>query len=174
MSTLTLPDGAIYEVCQDGETPKTWDGETVKGVVVKSDEECRYTLTVAYPADSADVSTARDGFQDFASKGAVEKAAWSYMEHGRNIGLFHQDGTDGAGTLVESYIYRGPDWEVPAPDGSHQVIKAGDWLIGVRWEPDAWNLIKSGEVTGVSMQGAAQRRPPSPADVARVVNRVRS
>jgi Putative phage serine protease XkdF len=170
LSELRLPDGAVYTVKGDSaansDTAKTWDGETVKGVVVKSDDERRYTLTVAYPADSPDVGVARDGFQDFASKEAVENAAWSYMEKSRQIGAFHQDGTEGFGTLVESYIYRGPDWQVAAE--LEQVIKEGDWLIGVRWTPDAWNLIKSGEATGVSMQGAAKRRTPSPADVARV------
>lgn len=145
-----------------------WDGETVKGVVVKSDEEIRYTLTVAYPADSPDVAKARDGFQDFASAAAVEKAAWSFMDH-REIGGFHQDGTEGAGKLVESYIYRGPDWPVEAADGSTQVIKSGDWLIGVIWTPEAWNDFKTGEATGVSMQGGAVRKNPSPNDVARVV-----
>ena len=164
-----MPDGAVYVTADPGRTFTAWDGETVKGVLVaKSDDERKYTLTVAYPADSPDVSRARDGFQDFASVGAVEKAAWSYMEKARNVGLMHAEGTDGAGTVVESYIYRGPDWHIQAPNGSDQVIKAGDWLIGIKWGQDAWNMIKSGEIGGVSMQGAAERRTPSPADIARV------
>jgi hypothetical protein len=171
MSKLTLPDGAVYETGAHQGAAKTWDGETVKGVVVKSDDERQYTLQVAYPADSADVAKARDGFQDFASAEAVEKAAWSYMENARNVGLMHAEGTDGAGTVVESYVYRGPDWAVKAADSSDQLIKSGDWLIGIRWGDDAWNMIKSGEIGGVSMQGAAKRRTPNPADVARVVNR---
>jgi len=171
MSKLTLPDGAVYETADTGLAAKTWDGETVKGVVVKSDDERKYTLQVAYPADSADIRKARDGFQDFASAESVEKAAWSYMEKARNVGLMHADGTDGAGTVVESYVYRGPDWALKAADGSDQVIKGGDWLIGIRWSDDAWNMIKSGEIGGVSMQGMTKRRVPSPADLAKVVNR---
>jgi hypothetical protein len=167
LSELRLPDGAVY-VTGEAKASKTWDGETVKGIVVKSDDERRYTLTVAYPADSPDVGVARDGFQDFASGEAVEKAAWSFMRNGGKIGAFHMDGTEGFGDLVESYVYRGPDWPVAAADGSTQVVKAGDWLIGTIWTPDAWNLFKSGEAGGVSMQGAATRRTPSPADVARV------
>jgi len=169
VSKLTLPDGAVYEV-NDGQAVKTWDGETVKGVVVKSVDERQYTLQVAYPADSPDVGRARDGFQDFASKDAVEKAAWSYMEKARNVGLMHTEGTDGAVTVVESYIYLGPDWPITAANGSDQVVKAGDWMIGIHWGDDAWNMIKSGEIGGVSMQGAAKRRTPNPADVARVKN----
>lgn len=171
MGKLTLSDGTVYETGAPQGAVKTWDGETVKGVLVKSDDERQYTLQVAYPADSPDVAKAKDGFQDFASAEAVEKAAWSYMEKARNVGLMHAEGTDGAGTVVESYVYRGPDWPITAADGSDQVVKSGDWMIGIRWGDDAWNMIKSGEIGGVSMQGAATRRIPNPADVARVKNR---
>jgi Putative phage serine protease XkdF len=174
MSKLTLPDGAVYETAGGQAEKSYWDGETVKGVVVKSDDARQFTLMVAYPANSADVSVARDGFQDFASTEAVEKACWSYMEKSRQIGGFHQDGTEGLGTLVENYVYRGPDWAIKAVDGTEQVIKAGDWLWGVRWGDEGWNMIKSGEGRGASPQGGASRRAPSPADVAKVVNRGRS
>lgn len=171
MSKLTLPDGTVYETGADAPVVKTWDGESVKGVVIKSDDTRQYTLMVAYPADSADVAKARDGFQDFASPAEVEKACWGYMEKSRQIGAFHMDGTEGMGTLVENYIYRGPDWGIEAADGTTQVIKSGDWLWGVKWSDDGWNLIKSGEATGASPQGGAKRRVPSPADVAKVKNR---
>ena len=173
MSKLTLPDGAVYEPGEGigGNAVKTWDGETVKGVVIKSDDERKFTLMVAYPANSADVGVARDGFQDFASADAVEKACWSYMEKSRQIGAFHQDGTEGTGTLVENYVYRGPDWTLTAADGSEQVIKSGDWLWGVKWGDEGWDLIKSGQARGASPQGGASRRTPSPADVAKVKNR---
>lgn len=164
-----MPDGAIYR--PGGVVVKTWDGETVKGVVVKSVDEQKYTLQVAYPADSPDIGRARDGFQDFATAAEVEKAAWSYMEKARNIGLMHAEGTDGAGSVVESYIYRGPDWAIAAANGSEQMVKSGDWLIGIRWGDDAWNMIKSGEIGGVSMQGMVSRRNPSPADVAKAKER---
>jgi hypothetical protein len=168
LSKLTLPDGAVYETSADAEK-SYWDGETVKGVVVKANDETRYTLTVAYPADSPDAAVARDGFQDFASKEAVEKAAWAFMRNGGEIGAWHEDGTGGTGQLVESYIWRGPDWPIEAADGTTQVVKAGDWLIGTIWTPEAWTAIKSGEATGVSMQGGATRRVPTPLDMARAV-----
>lgn len=168
MFELNLPDGAVYRGDANASPVKTWDGETVKGVVVKSDVSRQYTLQVAYPAESPDVGIARDGFQDFASKESVEAAAWTYMEKARNVGLMHAEGTDGAGTVVESYVYRGPDWEIEAVDGSTQVVKSGDWLIGIRWTNDAWAMIQNRDIGGVSMQGAAKRRIPTPADVAKV------
>lgn len=146
--------------------PPTWNGDGVAGKVVKADASQRYTLTVAYPANKPDAGVARDGHQDFASAHEVEQAAWNYMVKSRNVGLWHENGTDGAGEVVESYIYRGPDWTIRASDGSEQVVKAGDWLMGVRWSDDAWDQIQKGEIGGVSMQGKASRRTPSPLDMA--------
>lgn len=137
---------------------KSTDEHTHVGCeVFKSEEEARYTLGVAYPANKPDVGKAADGFRDFAGEEALEKAAWSFMHNGGRIGLDHRKGTDGAGHVVESYIYRGPDW----PQENGYVVKAGDWLLGVVWEPDAWVAIKSGQRTGFSPQGGARRRIPS-------------
>lgn len=142
-----------------------WDGQGVAGQLVKAQPERRYTLMVAYPANKIDVAVAKDGYQDFAGPDDVEDAAWNYMLKSRNIGLWHADGTDNAGELVESYIYRGPDWEVTAADGSKQVIKAGDWLMGIRWTPEAWADVLTGKINGVSMQGSAMREEADPADL---------
>lgn len=147
----------------DPEPPGDWDGSGVAGLVVKSEEERRYTLVVAYPADKADAAVAADGYRDFASKAAVEDAAWSYLTKSPQVGLWHADGTDGAGQVVESYVYRGPDWTVTAADGSTHVVKAGDWLMGIQWTPTTWQEVKTGRIGGVSMQGSAVRRS-APAD----------
>lgn len=136
-------------------------GPGVAGVVVKSDAPRRYTLTVAYPANKPDAHVAQDGHRDFASPQAVEEAAWNYLHKSPKVGLWHQTGTDGAGDVVESYVYRGPDWHLTAADGSEQVIKAGDWLMGIRWTPETWPLVEKGLIGGVSPQGRAKRRVPS-------------
>jgi hypothetical protein len=133
----------------------------VAGAVIKSDAAQRYTLCVAYPADKPDVALAADGHRDFASKAALEDAAWTYLTKSPKVGLWHQDGTDGAGDVVESYIYRGPDWTVAAADSSQQVIKSGDWLLGIRWSPETWPMVRDGQGRGVSMQGSAKRRAPT-------------
>ena len=142
------------------------DNGEIAGMVVKSQDEQRYTLTVAYPANKPDVAVAQDGFRDFASTHAVEKAAWNYLRKSPNVGLWHQNGTDGSGEVCESYIKRGPDWTVSATDGSEQVIKAGDWLMGIIWSEDSWPLVKQGLIGGVSPQGRARRRVPDAAAVA--------
>lgn len=135
--------------------------------LIKSQEEQRYTLGVAYAANMPDVGKAADGYRDFAGPEALEKAAWSYMQKGGNVGLHHQSGTDGQGTVVESYIYRGEPWVVKAADGSDQTIMPGDWLVGVVWSEEAWPLIKAGIVNGFSPQGSARRDVPSAESIAK-------
>lgn len=125
--------------------------------VVKASEERRYTLGLAYPAMRPDVGKAADGYRDFVSARTLEDAAWSYLRKGAGVGLHHAHGTDGHGTVVESYLYRGPDWPV-----GNTVIKASDWLIGVVWDADTWPLIKSGRLNGFSPQGQARRATPTP------------
>lgn len=129
--------------------------------VIKSDSERRYTLGLSYPSNRPDVGKAADGYRDFAGTQAVEEAAWAFMRKGAGVGLAHRDGTDGHGVVVESYIYRGPDWHIKAADGSEQLIKAGDWLLGVQWDPPTWDAIKAGIYNGFSPQGGASRRQPS-------------
>jgi hypothetical protein len=116
--------------------------------IIRQSPEQRYSLGVAYPANKLDAHA------DKINPDQLERAAWSYMARGegRRIGLMHKDGTDGAGTVVESYIYRGPEWKV-----GDQVIKSGDWLLGVVWNDDAWGQIKKGAFTGYSIQGWAQK-----------------
>ncbi len=107
-------------------------------------EEQRYTLGVAYPADDV------DAHGETATAEEVEKAAWQFLQK-PDIGVMHQNGSGGAGTVVESYIHRGDDWDMGG-----EIVKSGDWMLGVVWEPEAWNLIKSGGVTGYSIQGLAR------------------
>lgn len=135
--------------------------------LLKARSEHRYTLGLAYPAYRLDVGQAADGHRDFVGAEPLEKAAWSWMKEHRELNLFHEAGTVGHGEVVESYIYRGPDWKVRSPvDNQYYVIKSGDWLVGAVWDPYAWTLIKLGLVNGWSPEGKAQRRKPTPESVA--------
>lgn len=131
--------------------------------VLKAQEDRRYTLGLAYPAMVAPGRGA-DGYNDFISEDALEKCAWEWMAKRREIGLFHMDGAefDGHATVVESYIYRGPDWTVTSPvDGTEVTIKAGDWMLGTIWDQTGWELVKAGLVSGWSPEGGARRRVPT-------------
>jgi Putative phage serine protease XkdF len=136
--------------------------------VVKSNDERRYTLGVAYPAMKVDVGVAADGHRDFVSHEALEKAAWQWMTKHRDIGLYHRDGTGGRGTVVESYIWRGEPWVIKAADGTEQKVMTGDWLLGVQWREDTWPLIKAGLIKGYSPQGGARRIKPNTERIAQL------
>lgn len=142
----------------DDVTKEEWNGG-VSGLLLKADATQRYTLLMGYPANKADVGVALDGHKDFARPEAIEKCAWEFMAN-PNIGLWHEDGTDGSGKCVESYIYRGPDWTIKAANDSECVIKAGDWLLGIQWSEETWPLVLEGKIGGGSMQGTARRRTP--------------
>lgn len=132
--------------------------------VFKSTPELRYTLGVAYPVNRVDAGKGADGFQDFASEDILREAAWNFMRNGARIGLDHEPGTDGAGTVVESYIWPGDPW----PQDNGYVVHPGDWLLGVIWSEEVWMLIKRGLRRGFSIQGAATRRLPSSESLALV------
>lgn len=117
-------------------------------------EEQRYVLGIAYQAGPApEIKRGADGGRDYFSPDELEKAAWEFMKS-RLVGLFHgPDETVGHADVVESYIYRGPDWDL----GDGVVVKAGDWLIGAVLDDAAWQLHKAGKITGWSPQGTARR-----------------
>lgn len=118
--------------------------------------EQRFVLGLAYQAgQDPRIAKGADGARDFFTPEELEKACWSFLPGGAQVGLFHADNTTGHMTVTESYIYRGPDWD----QGDGTVIKAGDWLIGGICDDIAWQLVKSGKVTGFSPQGVAKRRP---------------
>ena len=146
------------------ESDDTADDDSAEALcsVFKSVEESRVTVGLAYPADKRDKAIAADGHLDFAGKTAVERACWSFTSKSRAIGLHHQDGTEGHGTVVESAIHRGPDWVIKGDDGQDKVIKDGDWVMAVQWDAPTWSLIKSKRLNGLSPQGRAKRGTPTP------------
>lgn len=126
-------------------------------MISKSADEKRYTLGVVYPA-SAKNKPEPDFHGDVMSEDEIEKSAWGFMSKGNDrVGLMHRPGTTGAGKVVESYVYRGPSYKLKDATGAEQEIGPGDWMLGVVWEPEAWAAIKSGTITGYSLQGAARK-----------------
>jgi hypothetical protein len=123
--------------------------------VAKSAPEQRFIVGLAYQwgADPA-ISKGMDGGRDIFSKAELELACHSFLRNGPVGGLFHADGTEGHVTFVESGIHRGPDWSA----GNGLVLRDGDWFLGAYCDDVAWDLVKSGKVTGFSPQGQARRR----------------
>lgn len=147
----------IAPVAKGAEEPE----HAAQGAMLKANDEEMVALYVGYAANLPDVGLAKDQHIDFAPPPVIERNAWNWMAKGAKLGLLHQQPTDAYET-VESGIHRGPDWVMKATDGTEQVIKEGDWLVAIRAKsPQAWSLIKSGELRGVSPQGRAARRVPT-------------
>ena len=119
--------------------------------------ELQYVLAIAYQAGPDErIVTGADGSRDYFSEAELEKAAWAFMQGPRDIGLYHEDGTEGHATVVESYISRSPAFELGG-----ETVTTGSWLIGLILDDVAWGLLKAGHITGLSPQGQAKRRSPS-------------
>ena len=137
---------------------------TARGPVIKADAPDRYLLNVVYPAMQLEKAGGRDGYRDFAGERAIEVAAWRFMMKGAKLGMWHQDGHDHCADVVESYIYRNPDpWIIKDEYGDIvQEVCKGDWCMGTILQPQTWALYEAGAIGGVSPQGVAARRYPSP------------
>jgi len=135
-------------------------------VVVKTSDESRYALFVAYSANKMPLRGA-DGMVDVASPEVLEKAAWRFMLNGARIGVDHKPGGENAARVVENFVHRGKPMRFVGPDGTEQVVRKGDWCVGVIFSPAAWTEFKKGRWGGVSLQGSATRKPASAATLAR-------
>lgn len=126
-----------------------------RGTVCKAVEEQRYLLGVAYqPGADQRIAKGVDGGRDYFTEEELEKAAWSFMRSGPQVGAFHVDGSVGCAQPVESFIWRWDDWD--AGDGI--VVTKGTWLIGSVLDERSWDWYKSGRIGGYSPQGTARRR----------------
>lgn len=167
---------------------KNEQGEWVKKIAfITKSEERRYTLGVVYepnkPDAEDDFATADEiekacwefskllqGKTPVAKAGirlieAVAKAVTTgksvqidvtelveKLEKGA-LGLMHELWSDDIGTIVENYIA-----PVDMVIDSEKVTK-GTWLMGIVWSPEAFEKVKKGEITGLSMGGTAIRIP---------------
>lgn len=158
------PETGTWDVITDDVAKDTSPGELVS--VVKAVTEQKYLLCVAWEPGKQDrIAKGVDGARDFMSEAEVEKAAWGLVakHKGGQSGLGHASYftpglDDDHATVVESYVYRGPDWSLTNTGGDAVVIKSGTWLVGLQCDDLAWDLYKRGQITGASPQGAAIRR----------------
>jgi hypothetical protein len=110
----------------------------------------RFVLGVAYKANAI------DGHGEFMTADELERTAWDYARNHRRVGFFHADGTEGHADVVESFIWRGPDWATTDIDGQEQVIKSGDWVLGAILDEPGFELVRTRKADGWSIGGAGE------------------
>lgn len=99
-----------------------------------------------------------DSQGDIYSADEIERAAHGFMADYQNVGHMHRALVNDGVEVVESFIA-----PVDLAMGD-QTVKAGTWVLGVRIASDTlWEQVKSGELTGLSIGGYAERVPVSPA-----------
>lgn len=118
------------------ETERTKDGISVSKSV---DDELKQATFLVLSPDEVDLHG------DIYNADEVRKACHNFQTHCRKANLFHDAETDLA-SIVESYI---------APSEFYlgdTFVSKGSWLQVWQVEDDEiWNLIKSGDINGVSI-----------------------
>lgn len=91
---------------------------------------------------------------DVIKAAEIEKTADAYMEFYRNRGNQHTE-------LVNDKVAILQSWTTPVDFTiGERVVKAGTWLMKVRYYDDAmWEQVKKGELTGFSIGGTGVRKP---------------
>lgn len=150
-------DGSDYWSAPSG--PEYWS--TVYRPLVKSvvEQPKRFTLGPWY------VPGEIDAHDEWATPEDVQAAWWGYVDSGdRRIRLQHMPDVV-AGRWVEGMTLPFP-MEVPVIDVNGEVAAhiypAGTVLLGVIWEPWAWQLVVEGKITGYSIGGNAYRADEQP------------
>lgn len=155
----------VLNITKDAPTPESshvpstdWSKKprlaTFESISKALDEEERYTLSPWYVPDSLD---AHDEWTDTKE---VQRAFWKYLaQDNRDIRLQHNMDIV-AGQWVEGCTF---PWEltvpVKHPEGDTEyTFPAGTPFLGIIWEPWAWNLIKQGDIRGLSIGGTANRQ----------------
>lgn len=130
------------------------DWQKDKNIIVKAyDDEKRYTLSPWYVPQSV------DAHGEWADRDEVQEAFWQYLAlDNRDIRLQHNL------DIVAGHWVEGCTWPhevtvpVKHPDGDVEyTFPAGTPFLGVIWQPWAWELIKNGDLRGLSIGGQAER-----------------
>lgn len=128
----------------------------VKSVVAA---EKRFTLGPWYIPDEV------DAHGEWTDADELQDALWRYVDSGyRTIHLQHSPEIP-AGRWVEimalPFAIELPVIDVNGVVAAHS-YPAGTVLMGVIWEPWAWELVKEGKITGYSIGGSAARSDEDP------------
>lgn len=128
--------------------------------ITKAVTEERYTFGPLY------APSRKDAHGEFTDAETLQKAVWEYVqesaEDGRRIRLQHDDSEDpvtvGEWLEVVAWPYETTvKMTVPGEAERELVMPAGTVYLGVKWDEDAWDAIKSRKLTGYSMGGKAVR-----------------
>lgn len=88
----------------------------------------------------------------------IEKAAHRFLAEFRNIDTDH-DLLSGRGDPIESWTLKEASTFTLPDGGESREYPAGTWMLGVEFADQAWQRVKSGDLTGFSIYGEAEEVP---------------
>lgn len=103
-----------------------------------------------------------DSQKDVWSVEEIEKACNRFIEDSDGLLNFMHEDLRRVGTLAQNAIAL-VDMELDTPEGKH-TIKKGSWYIAVRPNKEVRRLMDEGKITGMSVQGSAERVPVNKAE----------
>lgn len=130
-----------------------WNEDDKPFIHKAADEELRYTFSPWYVPDVL------DAHGEWTDRDEVQQAFWKYLARdNRDIRLQHNVDIV-AGRWVEGATFPYPvTFPIKHPEGDREyTFPAGTPFLGVIWEPWAWQMIKSGEIRGLSIGGTGKR-----------------
>lgn len=115
---------------------------TTCGRIVKADADNHFVTGIVYEP------MVEDAHGNFMTEGEITKAAYYFAKSGNKVDLQHSfTPLDGA-AVVESWIEKA---DIQIGD---EAIQKGTWLMTMEiTDPDIWDKIEKGEITGFSMGG---------------------
>ena len=132
------------------EPPMPEDAEGEGGEAV--DEEQKAWAPVLIPNET-------DKQGDVIPVGGIEQAAHTFLANYRKVDTDH-DLMEGKGTPIESWtLKQDTTFTLPNGDGETREYPAGTWMLGVRFNDEAWERVKTGELQGFSIYGEAENTP---------------
>jgi DNA adenine methylase len=141
----SLPGGARIRKLETSKEPDN-QSQLHARIIRKSNVEQRLVYGVVLAPDVVDSQG------DTISKEDIEKAAHTFMSDYQNVGLQHGLFINGRARIVESFI---------APSDmtmGGELVTEGTWVMVVKvMDDELWGAVKSGDLTGFSIGGAAVR-----------------
>jgi 2'-5' RNA ligase len=139
------------------------DPETVADAITyaitKKKDEKRYTLGPLYAPNR------KDAHGEWVEDDTLQEALWGYVREssasGRRLNIQHGDlGAVTVGEWVEAMAWPQEvtvELQVPGGEVQKHTFPAGTTWMGIVWDEEAWPLVKSGKLGGLSMGGRAVR-----------------
>lgn len=142
-----LDEGKIFRIIGKGDKiEKSENNEVYEIDELSKEDEKQYVLGQVLVPDMVDSQG------DVISKGEIEKAAWRFLSRNHAVGYRHEEYAPNS-YVVESYLAP-TDMEIKG-----ETIKAGTWLLGVKFGDEVWKEIKEEKIKSFSIGGWADRVP---------------